>query len=108
MTDLQRHVLHAVRDYTIWKPLEVLEQGMTLTPGSRSVVLTPLASLIRVLACEYPVDVLEQHPRELVGVGDRVTARRGQRHRGDAGSGAGLVLVLALEVGVGRLRHRIG
>jgi len=53
--DLQRHVQHAVREYTIWKPQEVLEQGMTLTPGSRNLALAPLPNLIRVLAVEYPV-----------------------------------------------------
>jgi len=51
--DLLRHLMHAVTEYQIWKPLERLEVA-TLTAGSRALDLTALPGLIRVLAVEYP------------------------------------------------------
>jgi hypothetical protein len=52
--DLQRHVLHAVGEYQLWKPLEALDTAHTLTPGSRTLDVSDLTSLVRVLAVEYP------------------------------------------------------
>jgi hypothetical protein len=52
--DLQRHVLHAVAEYQIWKPREVTDTAHALTPGSRSIALADVPQLIRVLAVEYP------------------------------------------------------
>jgi len=52
--DLQRHVLHALTEYQLWKPLEALDTGHSLTAGSRSVDVSDLSTLERILAVEYP------------------------------------------------------
>lgn len=51
--DLQRHVLHAVREYELARPLEVVETP-SITIGSRAISLAPYPNLMRVLAAEYP------------------------------------------------------
>jgi hypothetical protein len=52
--DLQRHVSHAVAEYQLWKPQEILLGNLSLTPGSRSIDLSGLATLMRIEAVEYP------------------------------------------------------
>jgi hypothetical protein len=52
--DLQRHVTHAVIEYQIWRPLEVLESVLALSVGSRNLSVASIANLVRVLAVEYP------------------------------------------------------
>jgi hypothetical protein len=51
--DLQRHVLHAVREYELARPREIVETP-SVTAGSRAIDLTAYSNLMRVLAAEYP------------------------------------------------------
>jgi hypothetical protein len=50
---LDRHIKHAVLDYSQVSPLEQ-KNGLTTTPGSRDVSITSLVPRIRVTAVEYP------------------------------------------------------
>src|SRR5579883_1217366 len=52
--DLQRHVLHAVSEYQLWKPLEYLDTAHNLTAGSRTIDVSGIAGLLRIVAVEYP------------------------------------------------------
>jgi hypothetical protein len=55
-TDLQRHINHAVHEYSLWNPLEQLLTSYSLTPGSRTITLSSadLATLNSIRAVEYP------------------------------------------------------
>ncbi len=53
--DLQRHVGHAVTEYQLWKPQEILLSSLALTPGSRTIDVSAITTLMRVEAVEYPV-----------------------------------------------------
>ncbi len=54
--DLQRHINHAVQEYSLWNPQEVLLTSYTLTPGSRTITISAsdLAALETIRAVEYP------------------------------------------------------
>lgn len=51
--DVQRHVLHAVGEYELARPLEVVEVG-PVTVGSRAIDLTPFPNVMNVIGVEYP------------------------------------------------------
>ena len=51
--DLQRHVLHTVREYELARPREIVETP-SITIGSRTLDLSGYSTLMRVLAVEYP------------------------------------------------------
>ena len=51
--DLQRHVSHAVREYELARPRQIVETP-SITIGSRTIDLTPYSNLMGVLAAEYP------------------------------------------------------
>lgn len=55
-TDLQRHINHAIHEYSYWNPLEQLLTSYSLTAGSRQITLGAgdLAALIAIRAVEYP------------------------------------------------------
>jgi len=52
--DLQRHVGHAVTEYQLWKPLEVLVTSLSLAVGQRTIDVTGIVNLVRVVTVEYP------------------------------------------------------
>lgn len=52
--ELDRHIQHAVREFSLAAPLEA-KATLTATPGSREVSISSLTDLVAVEAVEYPV-----------------------------------------------------
>src|SRR3970040_798385 len=51
--ELDRHIQHAVREFSLALPLEA-KTALTTTPGSRDLSISSLADLVAIDAVEYP------------------------------------------------------
>jgi|SRR5579875_121141 len=87
--DLQRHVLHAVREYELARPREVVESA-AIVPGSRAIDLAPYPLLMRVVAVEYPTALWPPAYVQYQVFGTTLTLLLDQPPDGSAGATANL------------------